>query len=100
MRLSAGQIEGVTIHYAARIEDVLAVCFAEDSSGEVLDEEVREEVIHAGVWRFELIFEDAVRLFAGPHFFCAWRRSVFQGVLRNGVFCCGVFVVKLWWIAW
>jgi hypothetical protein len=26
--------------------------------------------------------------------------GVFEGVLENAVFRCGVFVVKLWWNAW
>ena len=45
--LSAEQIDGVRIHYASRIEDVLAVALP-NSVGEVVkDEEVREEVLTA-----------------------------------------------------
>ena len=46
--LTADQIEGVTIHYASRIEDVLAVALPKDIVEEVKDEEVREEVLAAG----------------------------------------------------
>jgi len=43
------QTEGVTIHYASRIEDVLAVALPKSLKEEKADEEVREEVLqHAG----------------------------------------------------
>jgi ATP-dependent Lon protease len=45
--LTPDQIEGVTIHYATRIEDVLAVALPATPREKVLDEVVREEVIHA-----------------------------------------------------
>jgi ATP-dependent Lon protease len=45
--LSPDQIEGITIHYARRIEDVLAVALPKDKQDAVHDEEVREEVLHA-----------------------------------------------------
>src|SRR6202522_3052080 len=47
--LSPDQTEGVTIHYASRIEDVLAVALPKTQGEKVRDEVVREEVIHAGV---------------------------------------------------
>ncbi len=47
--LTPDQIAGVMIHYAARIEDVLAVALPKTPSEKVQDEVVREEVIHAGV---------------------------------------------------
>src|SRR5260370_23158531 len=47
--LAPYQIEGVTLHYAARIEDVLAVALPKTPREKGLDEEVREEGIHAGV---------------------------------------------------
>jgi len=47
--LSPDQTAGVTIHYATRIEDVLAVALPKTPREIVLDEVVREEVIHAGV---------------------------------------------------
>src|SRR6266851_1634037 len=47
--LTPEQIEGVTIHYANRIEDVLAVALPKTPREVVQDEVVREEVIHAGV---------------------------------------------------
>jgi ATP-dependent Lon protease len=47
--LSPDQTEGVTIHYASRIEDVLAVALPKTQREKVQDEVVREEVIHAGV---------------------------------------------------
>ena len=43
--LSAAQIEGVTIHYASRIEDVLAVALPATVNDIVKDEELREEVL-------------------------------------------------------
>ena len=43
------QIEGVTIHYATRIEDVLAVALPSTPREKVEDEVVREEVLHAAV---------------------------------------------------
>jgi ATP-dependent Lon protease len=47
--LSPDQTEGVTLHYASRIEEVLAVALPKTPRERVLDEVVREEVIHAGV---------------------------------------------------
>ena len=47
--LTPDQIEGVTIHYARRIEDVLAVALPHTKSEAVHDEEVREEVLSAVV---------------------------------------------------
>jgi ATP-dependent Lon protease len=47
--LTPDQIEGVTIHYASRIEDVLAVALPKTPREKVQDEEIREEVIHAAV---------------------------------------------------
>ena len=43
--LARDQIEGVTIHYASRIEDVLAVALPHTKQESVHDEEVREEVL-------------------------------------------------------
>ncbi len=43
--LAADQIDGVTIHYASRIEDVLAVALPHTQQESVHDEEVREEVL-------------------------------------------------------
>ncbi|HTV08383.1 MAG TPA: endopeptidase La [Candidatus Aquilonibacter sp.] len=43
--LAADQIDGVTIHYASRIEDVLAVALPRTTQESVQDEEVREEVL-------------------------------------------------------
>ncbi len=45
--LSPDQIEGVTIHYASRIEDVLAVALPKSAREAVQDEVVREEVLSA-----------------------------------------------------
>jgi len=45
--LSADQIEGVTIHYASRIEDVLDVALPKTIGEAAQDEEVREEVLAA-----------------------------------------------------
>ena len=45
--LTADQVEGVTIHYASRIEDVLAVPLPISVHDIVQDEEVREEVLAA-----------------------------------------------------
>jgi ATP-dependent Lon protease len=45
--LAADQVEGVTIHYASRIEDVLAVALPHSLQETVHDEEVREEVLAA-----------------------------------------------------
>ena len=45
--LSADQTEGVTIHYASRIEDVLAVALPKDASEANADEAVREELVAA-----------------------------------------------------
>src|SRR6202453_4544115 len=47
--LTPDQIEGVTIHYATRIEDVLAVALPKTPREKVADEVVREEVLHASV---------------------------------------------------
>jgi ATP-dependent Lon protease len=43
--LTPEQIEGVTIHYARRIEDVLAIALPKSASEERHDEEIREEVL-------------------------------------------------------
>jgi ATP-dependent Lon protease len=43
--LTADQIDGVTIHYASRIEDVLAIALPNTVNDIVKDEEVREEVL-------------------------------------------------------
>ena len=43
--LSADQIEGVTIHYASRIEDVLDVALPKTIGEAAQDDEVREEVL-------------------------------------------------------
>ncbi len=43
--LTADQTEGVTIHYASRIEDVLKVALPKTPKEAVQDEEVREEVL-------------------------------------------------------
>ncbi|HEY4357959.1 MAG TPA: endopeptidase La [Acidobacteriaceae bacterium] len=43
--LTPDQTEGVTIHYASRIEDVLDVALPKSQHDEVKDEEVREEVL-------------------------------------------------------
>ena len=43
--LTPDQIDGVTIHYAKRIEDVLAVALPRSRAEEKKDEEVREEVL-------------------------------------------------------
>ena len=45
--LSADQIEGVTIHYASRIEDVLDIALPKTIGEAAQDEEVREEVLAA-----------------------------------------------------
>jgi ATP-dependent Lon protease len=45
--LSPEQIEGVTIHYASRIEDVLDIALPKTVGEAVQDEEVREEVLSA-----------------------------------------------------
>jgi len=45
--LSPEQISGVTIHYANRIEDVLAIALPKTVHEAVKDEEVREEVLSA-----------------------------------------------------
>jgi ATP-dependent Lon protease len=47
--LTPDQTEGVTIHYATRIEDVLAVALPKSQREKAQDEVVREEVIHATV---------------------------------------------------
>jgi ATP-dependent Lon protease len=48
--LTPDQIEGVRIHYASRIEDVLAVALPKSVSEEKKDEKVRENIIeHAEV---------------------------------------------------
>ena len=43
--LTPAQTEGVTIHYARRIEDVLAIALPKNAREERLDEVVREEVL-------------------------------------------------------
>jgi ATP-dependent Lon protease len=43
--LTAEQVEGVTIHYANRIEDVLEIALPKTISEAVRDEAVREEVL-------------------------------------------------------
>ena len=45
--LTPDQTEGITIHYARRIEDVLAVAFPKDADEAIHDEVLREEVLHA-----------------------------------------------------
>jgi len=45
--LTADQIDGMTIHYASRIEDVLAVALPKTAADVVEAEEVREEVLAA-----------------------------------------------------
>ncbi|MGA7159256.1 MAG: endopeptidase La [Acidobacteriaceae bacterium] len=45
--LSADQIDGVTIHYASRIEDVLEVALPKTIGEAAQDDEVREEVLAA-----------------------------------------------------
>ena len=47
--LTPDQTEGITIHYARRIEDVLAVALPKNTMEAVQDEEIREEVLHAAV---------------------------------------------------
>ena len=47
--LQADQIDGVTIHYASRIEEVLAIALPRTTGEVVQDEEVREEVLSAAV---------------------------------------------------
>jgi ATP-dependent Lon protease len=46
--LTADQVEGVTIHYASRIEEVLAVALPRTPGEAHQDEEMREELL-AGV---------------------------------------------------
>jgi ATP-dependent Lon protease len=43
--LAADQTDGVTIHYASRIEDVLAVALPHTQQESVHDEEIRDEVL-------------------------------------------------------
>jgi ATP-dependent Lon protease len=43
--LTPDQTEGITIHYAKRIEDVLAVALPHTRKDAVADEEIREEVL-------------------------------------------------------
>jgi len=45
--LTAEQIAGINIHYASRIEDVLDVALPKTAIEAVIDEAVREEVLHA-----------------------------------------------------
>ena len=45
--LTADQTEGVTIHYASRIEDVLAVALPRTVKDSVRDEQIRDEVMTA-----------------------------------------------------
>jgi len=48
--LTADQLEGVRVHYASRIEDVLSIALPKSVSEEKKDEAVREDIIeHAGV---------------------------------------------------
>jgi ATP-dependent Lon protease len=47
--LTPEQIEGVTIHYASVIEEVLAVALPKNQMEAVMDEMIREEVMHAAV---------------------------------------------------
>jgi ATP-dependent Lon protease len=47
--LQADQIEGVTIHYASRIEEVLSIALPRTTGEVVQDEVVREELISAAV---------------------------------------------------
>jgi ATP-dependent Lon protease len=47
--LTPDQTDGITIHYARHIEDVLAVALPKNVAEEVHDEEVREEVLHAAI---------------------------------------------------
>ena len=47
--LTPDQVEGINIHYAARIEDVLSVALPKSEVEAILDEEVREEVLHSSV---------------------------------------------------
>jgi ATP-dependent Lon protease len=47
--LTADQVAGVTIHYASRIEDVLAIALPKSPVEERQDEEVREELLVAAV---------------------------------------------------
>ncbi len=45
--LTKDQVEGITIHYATRFEDVLAVALPQSSRQAVKDEELRDEVLQA-----------------------------------------------------
>ncbi len=45
--LTPDQTDGISIHYARRIEDVLAVALPKDVAEVIADEEVREEVLSA-----------------------------------------------------
>jgi ATP-dependent Lon protease len=45
--LTPEQIEGVNIHYASRIEEVLSVALPKSEVEAIIDEEVREEVLHS-----------------------------------------------------
>ncbi|SFS11596.1 ATP-dependent Lon protease [Granulicella pectinivorans] len=47
--LTPDQTEGIAIHYARRIEDVLAVALPQTNKDVVQDEEVREEVLSAAL---------------------------------------------------
>jgi ATP-dependent Lon protease len=47
--LTPDQTEGVTIHYASNIEDVLNIALPKSESEAILDEVVREEVLSAAV---------------------------------------------------
>ena len=47
--LTPEQTEGVTIHYASRIEDVLAIALPESTTEEQHDEQVREQVLQNAV---------------------------------------------------
>jgi len=43
--LTSEQVDGVTIHYASRIEDVLEIALPKTVSEAVQDEELREEML-------------------------------------------------------
>ena len=47
--LTPDQVDGVTIHYATRIEDVLAIALPHTRREEAVDEAIREEVLQAVV---------------------------------------------------
>ncbi|MFZ0663700.1 MAG: endopeptidase La [Acidobacteriaceae bacterium] len=47
--LTPDQIDGVTIHYASRIEDVLAIALPKSTAEEKHDEQTREDVLQSAV---------------------------------------------------